>query len=67
MQLVTIVGLTHGKFKVHAADQDLFPLCNKKKRGTPVITGTVKLDCEKCRDALIRAKIPSKQGNPSPV
>jgi hypothetical protein len=66
MQLVTTVGLTRGKFKVHAANDDLFPLCNKKKRGTPVITGTVKLDCEKCRNAMLRAKSPKKQANSNP-
>lgn len=66
MQLVTIVPLEHGKFKVHAADADLFPLCNKKKRGTPVIPGVVKLNCQRCQDALLRAKIPAKPANPNP-
>lgn len=58
MQLVSISKLHSKKWKAHAADENNFPLCNKNKQGTPVIPGTVNLDCERCRDILIKRKIP---------
>lgn len=63
MKLVSIARINAVKWKAHAADEHGFPLCNRKKMGTPVITGTVKLECEKCRDILIKQmSVPKKEG-----
>jgi hypothetical protein len=55
IRLISIAGLHSKKWKAHAADDNGFPLCRiRKKEGVPVIPGTVKLECERCRDELIR-------------
>ncbi len=57
LKLVSIARIDAAHWKAHAADEHGFPLCNKKKMGTPVITGTVKLECNKCRDILLKRMI----------
>lgn len=61
LKLVSIARLDSAHWKAHAADAEGFPLCNHKKRGTPVIPGTVKLECEKCRDILIKRMSVAKE------
>jgi hypothetical protein len=61
LKLVSIARIDAVRWKAHAADEHGFPLCNTKKMGTPVIPGTVKLECEKCRDILLKRLIPQEQ------
>lgn len=70
MQLISLARLSTKKWKAHAADERGYPLCGvRKMEGVPVIPGTVKLGCERCREILLKRmqKIPEKVLVPTPA
>lgn len=55
LRLISIARLSAKKWKAHAADDNDFPLCKiRLKQGVPVIPGTAKLECQRCKDELLR-------------